>query len=178
MAARTAEHLRSEGIELTRLIASPLQRAQESAVPISSLYNLGIDTEPRVIEPSNRFEGKSFEAGKSALAHPGSWPWMINPFRPSWGEAYASIAQRMIAAMTDAWHTTESGDIAIVSHQLPIWMVHRRVSGEKLPHDPRKRRCALSSVTSFRYDPEPGRFTEIGYADPNDSITAIDQGAV
>ena len=35
------------------------------------------------------------------------------------------------------------------SHQLPIWVTHLAVAGLPTRHDPRRRRCALSSVTSF-----------------------------
>lgn len=178
MAATTARYLADQGLPVATLIVSPLQRAQESAQPISDVFGLPIATEPRVIEPMNRFEGKSFEPGGSALKHPASWPLLVNPFRPSWGEAYKSIAARMVAAMTDAWNAGGDGDVVIVSHQLPIWMVHRSLAGEPLFHDPRARRCALSSVTSFTYDDAKGRFVETGYADPNEGVQAVDGGAV
>jgi broad specificity phosphatase PhoE len=66
----------------------------------------------------------------------------------------------------------------MVSHQLPIWMVHRAVAGKKLAHDPRKRRCSLSSVTSFAW--RDGAFVEIGYQDPAADLLAqsVDLGAV
>jgi broad specificity phosphatase PhoE len=66
-------------------------------------------------------------------------------------------------------------DVVIVSHQLPIWMVHRSVVGAPLAHDPRHRRCALSSVTSFAI--RDGRVVETGYEDPAAGIAAVDQGA-
>ena len=64
----------------------------------------------------------------------------------------------------------------IVSHQLPIWVTHLAVAGEPLRHDPRKRRCALSSVTSFeRHGDE---WVEVGYTEPAATAGSVDVGAV
>jgi broad specificity phosphatase PhoE len=78
----------------------------------------------------------------------------------------------------------DGGDVVIVSHQLPIWMVHRRVAGKSLSHDPRRRRCALSSITTFERRPSTGsgtgRFVEVDYRDPAAglAVQATDVGAV
>ena len=61
---------------MSRLIASPLQRAQESAKPIADAFSLPIDTEERIIEPTNRFEGLTFEFGPVVIRKPKSWPWV------------------------------------------------------------------------------------------------------
>ena len=84
----------------------------------------------------------------------------------------------MDAAMRDAWEAAPGGDVVIVSHQLPIWVTHLSVAGEPLRHDPRKRRCALSSVTSFAW--ADGRFAEIGYQERGVELlaNATDLGAV
>lgn len=183
MAALAAGDLASRGRTFSRVIASPLQRTQESAAPISKLLELPIDSDERVIEPTNAFEGKRMRGADSALKKPGNWRYLVNPFKPSWGEPYRSIADRMREAMTEAALSVDSGDVVIVSHQLPIWMVHRDVSGDKLFHDPRHRRCGLSSITTLELidplRPELG-FVEVGYADPAEklSATALDVGAV
>ena len=86
-----------------------------------------------------------------------------------------AIVERMREAVFDVFASTEEGDAVIVTHQLPIWMVHRSAAGEPLPHDPRRRRCALSSVTSLaRRD---GRIAEIAYADSAAGVPAVDEGA-
>ena len=38
-----------------------------------------------------------------------------------------------------------------VSHQLPIWTARSFATGRRLWHDPRKRQCALASLTSFTF---------------------------
>ena len=170
------------GHPITRLYASPLQRTQESAAPWSKNFGLEINTDDRMIEPWNDFEGTA-GFGAKALRNPRLWSKLRNPFTPSWGEPYTSIAARMLEVMAAAWSATESGEVALVSHQLPIWTVHRFLAGERLFHDPRKRRCSLSSITSFARDPSSSgtlSFVEVDYQDPAAALqsSAIDLGAV
>ncbi len=179
MAERAAAAL--AGHPVRALYASPLQRTQESARPWARRFELEVRTDERLIEPYNRFEGGTFELGPKVLAHPRTWPWVVNPFRPSWGEPFAQVASRMLAAMGDAWSATESGEVVLVSHQMPIWTVHRAVTGRPLYHDPRKRRCSLSSITTFeRREGTPTGFAEVGYQDPAADLLAasVDLGAV
>jgi broad specificity phosphatase PhoE len=165
------------GRPITRLYASPLQRTQESAAPWATNFGLDIITDDRLIEPWNDFEGTA-GFGAKALRNPRLWPKLRNPFKPSWGEPYVSIAARMLSVRTDAWNATDSGEVVLVSHQLPIWMAHRRLAGERLFHDPRRRRCSLSSITTFARAGET--FAEVDYQDPAAALqaSAIDLGAV
>ncbi|MFZ4893791.1 histidine phosphatase family protein [Plantibacter sp. Mn2098] len=175
MAAAAADDLAARGRPVSALYASPLQRAQESAAPIATRFGLEIIPEDRVIEPFNEFEGKRMSR---ALRNPLNWPKLRNPSKPSWGEPYASIVNRMTAAVESAWRATDSGDAVIVSHQLPIWMMHSSVEGLQLRHDPRKRRCALSSITTFERTTDG--FIEVGYTDPAAALAvgSTDVGAV
>jgi len=108
--------------------------------------------------------------------NPWNWRHLRKPALPSWGEPYADVVGRMNAAMTQAWESVDSGDVVIVSHQLPIWITHLAVAGLPLRHDPRIRRCALSSVTSFEMT--DGTWTETAYAEPASTAGAVDVGAV
>jgi broad specificity phosphatase PhoE len=177
MAERAAESLLAAGAEITALIASPLQRTQESAAPWARATGLEILTDERLIEPTNKFEGRRSTVTK-ALATPTEWPWLANPLKPSWGEAYVSIAGRMLAAVDSAWRSVDGGEVVLVSHQLPIWMVHRSVAGQRLFHDPRHRRCTLSSITTF--ERRGDAFAEVGYRRPAADLhsAAVDRGAV
>jgi len=173
MARRAAEFVRSLDRPIGALVASPLQRTRESAEPFETLFGIEPVIEERVIEPTNVFEGRQM---KRALLNPLNWWHLRRPARPSWGEPYAHVVARMDAAMTDIWERTESGDAVVVSHQLPIWITHLHVAGEPLRHDPRRRRCALSSVTSL--ERTDNGWTEVGYAEPAATDGAIDVGAV
>lgn len=178
MALAAAEELKQAGRPVARLFASPLERAQESAAPIADLLQLPIETESRIIEPSNWFEGKVNHGPGAEFKKPRNWHKFWNPFRPSWGEAYRSVADRVIEAMDDAWESTPESDIVMVSHQSPIWMAHREIAGERLWHNPAKRRCELSSITSF--EKRDGRWVEVNYRTPAAPLYAgsIDVGAV
>lgn len=175
MAKAAADELAEHERPVSRVIASPLQRTQESAAPIATAFDLPIENDARLIEPSNYFEGMRMS---SALRNPRNWYAVRNPRKPSWGEPFADIAARMREAIADAWETTESGDVVLVSHQLPIWMAHSSILGIPLHHDPRKRRCSLSSITTIEHTGK--RFAEIGYSEPALLLTAgaIDVGAV
>jgi len=173
-----AEHVRDFDRPVRSLIASPLQRTQESAEPFTEIFGLEPVLDVRVIEPANVFEGTRM---RRSLMDPRNWWHLRRPSVPSWGEPYSSIAERMLSAMDEAWDAStgsatqgEGGDVVIVSHQAPIWIAHLRVAGLPLRHDPRTRRCALSSVTSFERVGDVWR--EVDYAEP--AAGGIDLGAV
>ena len=159
----------SKNIDLGAIIASPLQRAQETAAPISALHNLPIVTDERLIEAANIFEGKKFELGSGVLRHPSSWWHLRNPWRPSWGEPYEEQISRMLAALFNARDIANGKDAICVSHQLPIWILRSAVEGRKLLHDPRKRECTLASVTTFILD-EHGDIVDCKYQEPAKSL--------
>lgn len=183
MAGTAAANIKLRGRSVSRLVASPLQRTQESAVPFAKLFNLDIEADERLLEPTNAFAGKRMRGAESALKDVQNWKYLVNPFTPSWGEPYKQVANRVQDAMLEAALSVEHGDVVLVSHQLTIWMAHRSIAGESLFHDPRHRRCALSSVTTFELrdptNPAAG-FVEVAYADPAAGLAAesIDVGAV
>jgi len=178
MAATAADELVARGRAVVRVIASPLQRAQESAAPIAAAFMLSIDTDERIIEPTNAFEGKRMRGPSGALRDPRFWPALMNPLKPSWGEPFRDVSTRMLAAIDDAWNSVDEGDVVLVSHQLPIWMVHRSLAHERLAHDPRKRRCDLSSITTLSWRGD--HFAETAYASPASALLdpSNDVGAV
>ena len=101
MAARLAGHW--DGVPLTHLRCSPLQRAQETLAPTAALFpQLEVVTDERLTEAGNLFEGKVFGPDNRALRDVRMLPHVLNPLRPSWGEPYRDIAVRMRAALQDA----------------------------------------------------------------------------
>lgn len=178
MAAEAAATLSEAGRPIARLVASPLERAQQSAAPIAEAFGLEIETDPRLIEPTNVFEGLPTHGPRSEFTKLRRWRHYVNPFRPSWGEPYRSIAARMRAAMDAAWQSPGEGDVVLVLHQAPIWIAHLDVANKPLFHNPATRRCELSSITSFT-KPD-GEFFEVGYRTPAADLMgrATDVGAV
>lgn len=147
--------------DVTVLYASPLERAQETAQPVAESLGLAITTDEGLIEAANHFEGCRFGVGDGSLRRPRHWPYLWNPFRPSWGEPYEAIARRMLEVLARVRERAEGHEAVCVSHQLPIWVTRRKVEGRPLWHNPARRECALASVTSFTYD--DGRIVKVGY---------------
>lgn len=160
------------------LVASPLQRTRESAAPIATAFGINPVIDERVIEPWNAFEGTRPPSRSGAWRNPVNWPYFARPWQPSWGEPYREIVTRMRAAILAHTRAARGADVMIVTHQLPIWLVHRALAHEPLAHHPGRRRCALSSITVLEYRPSVG-FTEVDYREPAARIlnSAVNQGA-
>ncbi|MFF2650826.1 histidine phosphatase family protein [Streptomyces sp. NPDC058045] len=162
MADRVAEHL--AGRDITHVVASPLERAQETAEPIAKAHGLGLGSDGRLIEAENAFQGKEFGVGDGALRRPANWKLLVNPFKPSWGEPYVDQVVRMMSALDAARDAARGHEAVCVSHQLPIWIVRSHVERRRLWHDPRRRQCTLASLTTFTYRGD--RIVSVGYSEP------------
>lgn len=169
MAERVAEALKDR--DIAHLRVSPLERAQETARPLALARDLEIVTDPRVIESTNKFEGKSFGVGDGALRSPSAWKHLWNPFKPSWGEPYKEVAARMMSAVHDARVAARGHEALIVSHQLPIWTMRLYVERRSYLHDPRKRQCTLCSLTSLHFVGD--RLAQISYSEPAGDLIPV-----
>lgn len=150
--------------DLSVVIASPLQRAQETAEPIASQHGLVVRTDENLIEAGNTFEGLRVSVGDGALRKPRHWWKLRDPFTPSWGEPYLQIAHRMLAAVNKARVEAAGHEAVLVSHQLPVWTLRRFLQGQRLWHDPRQRQCSLASLTSLVYQGDT--LVDIVYSEP------------
>ena len=163
MAKAAADYL--AGRDITVLWSSPLQRTLETAEPIAAELRLLVAIDDRLIEPWNHFEGMRFGVGDGALRQPKHWLALRNPFRPSWGEPYQEVADRMLAVVQDAARAAGGHEAVCVSHQMPIWIARRAAQGRRLWHDPRRRECALGSVTSLML--AGNKVIGVHYAEPS-----------
>lgn len=162
MAEKVADFF--DGHDLRTIISSPLERAQETAAPTAKRHALAIASDSRLIEAGNKFEGINVNRNRAILAQPRFWPRYVNPLKPSWGEPYTEIVDRFSGAIRSALSEAAGGEAVLVSHQLPIWTMRRFVERRSLAHDPRKRECALCSVTSLTF---VGRqLIGVDYAEP------------
>ncbi|GGG55267.1 histidine phosphatase family protein [Kocuria dechangensis] len=177
LGARMAEAAAAElaarvggGSRIVHLVSSPLLRARETAAPVARELDLPVHPDERIIEPRNHFEGLHVDGPE--LLKPRHWPHLLNPLRPSWGEPYRHQVARMAEAVLDAGRTAverggDGAEAVLVSHQLPIWLTRRSAEGRPLPHDPRRRRCNLASLTSLVFDDlGAGRPPRIVYSEP------------
>ena len=76
------------GHDVTYLVASPLERAQQTAEPFAAEFGLPIAVDDHLIESANFFEGKRVSVGDGALRDPRNWWVLRDPITPSWGEPY------------------------------------------------------------------------------------------
>jgi broad specificity phosphatase PhoE len=162
--------------DITHIRVSPLERARETAAPLLAARGLEPVTDDRVIESTNVFQGRSFGPGARTLLRPWLWRHLWNPLKPSWGEPYTEIVERMMAAVHDARAAAAGHEAVIVSHQLPIWTTRLHLEGRSFLHDPRKRQCTLCSLTSLHFDGDT--LARVSYSEPaGDLIPVRDKSA-
>ena len=152
------------GTPLAAVVASPLERAQQTATPIAAAHGLEVRTDLRLIETSNVFEGAAGNIVWYILRHPGLW-WRLRDLRaPSWGERNVDMVERVHAAV-DAVRAEFAGrQVVLVSHQAPIWVARLAFEHRRLTHWPGWRRCTLASVTTLTFDGD--QLTSVSYAEP------------
>jgi len=161
MAAAAADFFAERPV--VALFASPLERAQETALPVAERLGLEIVTDERLIESVNVLEGKTVTLAELAL-NPANWRYLWNPFRPSWGEPYQQVVTRMRQVIGRAREAARGQEALCVSHQLPIWVSRLAAEHKHLWHNPNNRQCALGSVTSFTFDGD--ELAGVSYAVP------------
>jgi broad specificity phosphatase PhoE len=163
MADRAAQVLANR--DVAAVISSPLERAAQTATPIAAAHKLEIGTDANLLEAENIFEGQRVAVGDGALRDPKSWRHLYNPIRPSWGEPYKQIANRMQQVVADARAVARGREVVLVSHQLPIWIARMAFEGRRFAHDPRKRQCSLASLTSLTFTGD--QLSAIVYTEPS-----------
>jgi broad specificity phosphatase PhoE len=173
MAGRAADAVADR--DITAVISSPMERAQQTAAPIAAKHGLRVTIDDRLIEASNVFEGSRVGVGDGVLKSPKAWRHLYNPFTPSWGEPYVDLAGRMRASVAAARNAARGHEAVLVSHQLPIWIARLDAEQRRFFHDPRKRQCGLASLTSLTFDDD--RLVAITYTEPSADLVRLSKGA-
>ncbi len=144
------------------IYASPLERAVETAEIIARHLGVAtVDRDERLLETINVFEGKR----KIAPAAPWNWWRLWNPFRPSWGEPFATVRARMRAVIDELRARHPDRTIVAVSHQSPIWITRQALERVDPPWCGRVR-CGLASIHSLRFDGPDGAYAGHTYWAP------------
>ncbi|MDQ3982137.1 MAG: histidine phosphatase family protein [Actinomycetota bacterium] len=134
--------------DLAAVWASPLERAQETAAEIAEPHGLEVVTDERLIESGNTFEG----VGRTVwhlISNPAHWWRFRNPLRPSWGESFGEIRERMTAAIAEAAAGAETREVAIVSHQTPVLVARLALARRRVPPWLAGTPCETGSVTTM-----------------------------
>ena len=156
--------------DIAYIVSSPLERARQTAAPLGAATGLQIAVDGDLIEAANELQGRAVAGGKGLFRDPSNWKYFLNPFRPSWGEPYREIAERVLRAVRTARDHAEGHEAVCVSHQLPVVCARRSAEGLRLFHDPRKRQCGLASVTSLTFDGDT--IVRVDYHEPADDLPA------
>jgi broad specificity phosphatase PhoE len=152
------------GAPVAAVVASPLERAQQTAAPIAAAHGLEVRTDLRLIETSNIFEGVAGNIAWYILRHPRLW-WKVRSLRaPSWGERNVDMVERVHAAVDAVREEFAGRHVVLVSHQAPIWVARLAFERRRLTHWPGRRRCTVASVTTLTFDDD--RLIAVTYAEP------------
>jgi broad specificity phosphatase PhoE len=146
-ARRLADH------DLRAVWSSPLERARETATLIADLHGIEIVVDDRLIESGTTLEGVGRRARDFALS-PRHWWSLRNPMKPSWGESFREIRERMLAAVRDALESAEGGEVAVVSHQTPVLVARLGLARRTIPPWLAFIPCETGSVTSLLLEGE------------------------
>ena len=138
------------GRDVAALYCSPLQRAQETARPIAAALNLEIQIEDALIESETKLQGRPGDM--RLFRNPFNARHFINPFRPSWGESYASISDRIVGTIHRLREQHEGQEVIAISHMTPVLIGRLRVEGDPRPPWRAGLPCRRASVTTLIFD--------------------------
>lgn len=157
-------------------VSSPLERTRQTAQIILDQINayrtgqglptLERHTDERLIEAENEFRGTRIGHGQGALWRPKNWKLIANLHKPSWGESYEHIAQRMHEVVLDLVDAHPGEHVLAVSHESPIWSLRMLLERGKPEHWMFARKIALASVTSLSFDCNTHELLSMSYVDP------------
>jgi broad specificity phosphatase PhoE len=144
--------------------SSPLERAQETAQAIAQPHDAQITLDDRLLETNSTLEGVGRTIA-SLLKSPRHWWHLRNPFKPSWGESFADIRLRMMAAIDDAAEAAKGREAVIVSHQTPVIVARLSLARSRMPPWIGFTPCHVGSVTTLVI--EDGRVVSASYFAPS-----------
>jgi broad specificity phosphatase PhoE len=141
-----------EGRPISAVYASPLARTMETAAPIARALGLEPIPEPDIIESETYLQGKP--ADRRVFLNPMNLRYFLNPLRPSWGEPYDDIAERMLRGLARMRKAYPGTEIIAVSHMTPIAIARLRVEGDRRPGWMARIPVLHASVTSLEFEGE------------------------
>lgn len=146
-AAALGDHFASRTLDA--VYSSPLPRALQTATAIARPQGLDLKEEPDIIESETRLQGRY---GDSRLfLNPLRIRYFLNPFRPSWGESFGGISERMLRGIERMRANHLGGDVVAVSHMTPILVARLRVEGRRIPPWMSGLPCERGSITTLEF---------------------------
>ena len=121
--------------KVSKLIASPLSRAQQTAAPFAQMFNLTISDEPRVTEQAlGKYAGKTYAEldHEPNYCHDRSQRWSWVP--EEGGESYAMIVERLRPFFA-ALPVNGEESILVITHAVTMRMI-KAILADILPEYP------------------------------------------
>ena len=115
--------------------------------------------------------GRRIGHGEGALWKNGNWRLVLNLWRPSWGESYKAIVERVSDFVYEQVDRYPGGSMIAVTHESPIWSFRHMLEKGRPEHNMLLRRTALASVTSLTFEAGTHRVMNIAYCDPAAGIS-------
>jgi broad specificity phosphatase PhoE len=153
-------------VDIEHIISSPLDRTIETARPIVDALKIPLLLDDRLLESKSNFTGMTSTGVILDVIKNRHLNYVLNPFQPSWGEAYLDISSRMTSIIEEVKEKYSEQQTLLVSHQLPIFVARRTYEKKHLWHNPRRRACALVSLTSLVFDSVTGDLLKTIYRTP------------
>lgn len=143
-----ADHFAGRPVEA--VYSSPLTRALQTSEAIASRHGLEVVVEQGIIESVAHLQG--LPGDRRLFRNPLNVRYFVNPYRPSWGEPYLSIRQRMIAGIERMRDAHRGGEVVAVSHMTPVIVARLAIEGNRRPPWRAKISCARASVTTLEFE--------------------------
>lgn len=152
-AEAAAHHL--AGLDVVMVVASPLQRAVETAAAIASPHHIAVSTDAglREWELSERWAGRPWDTLPTEF--PGELEaYLTDPTElPFSSESLGDLARRVAGAAEAAWNSRpRPGHVVLVAHQDPIEAGRRALCGRGLDDFHAAKPGHASVVTLIRHD--------------------------
>ena len=145
-AEEAAEHLADR--DIGAVWSSPLERTRETAEVIARVHGHDVRIDERLIESGSEFQGVG-RSIRAFMRSPRLWWSLRSPWRPSWGESFSEIRQRMLEAVPDALADAGGREVVLVSHQTPVIVTRLALSERRLPPWISGVPCQTGSVTTI-----------------------------
>jgi broad specificity phosphatase PhoE len=152
--------------DLAAIYSSPLERAVETAEAIAKHHELEVNIDEDIIESETRLQGKYGDF--RLFRNPLNLRYFVNPYKPSWGESYRSISERMGRALERLLEQHAGHEVVAVSHMTPISIARLRAENRGRPPWRGRILVARGSITTLEYNDE--RYVRTTYEDVGSRI--------
>jgi broad specificity phosphatase PhoE len=132
-----------------------------------SAHGLEVRTCEDIIEVESYLQGQP--ADRRVFLKVRNLRYFTNPFRPSWGEPYRSVAARMVRAIDRMRAAHPDGEVVAVSHMTPIIVGRLAAEGRPLRPWLSRVRCMRGSITTLEY--EDARYIRTSYEELPTPVT-------